>query len=80
MWLYLTGHRQGDLRRMARVYHRDPMGLYPKGAYSVQLFSPNFTRAPLNPPPQYGSDVVFRPGADEQTYNPLYGGCYDLES
>src|SRR5690606_22259257 len=33
-WLFLTGHRQGDLRRLIRPpYIRDPETLYPSGPY-----------------------------------------------
>jgi len=32
-WLYLTGRRLGDLRRLVRLYDRDPSTLYPQGAY-----------------------------------------------
>lgn len=34
-WLYLTGRRLGDLRRLIRNYHRDPETLFPKGAYPL---------------------------------------------
>ena len=32
-WLFLTGRRLGDMRRLVRLYGRDPATLYPKGAY-----------------------------------------------
>jgi len=77
MWLYMTGHREGDLRRMARVYHRAIETLWPTGYVSSPAF-PYLISNPgrLNGAP-YGSDVVLAPGSDEQVNNPLYGGCYD---
>ena len=61
-WLFLTGHRQGDLRRLVRAYGRQqqyvfPIGTYP-GAYNT-----------------YGTDVTAPiPGA-ERISNPLFTGC-----
>jgi len=34
-WMYLTGHRLGDLRRLVRYYHRDPETIYPSGDYPI---------------------------------------------
>jgi hypothetical protein len=67
-WLFLTGHRQGDLRRLARPvskggYGRDPQAVYPSGPYyGGQGF--------------YGSDVTLPVPVDEQP-NPLFHGCLD---
>jgi len=78
MWLYLTGHRQGDLRRLAHVYHRPIESLWPTGT----IVSPAFP--PLTSTPQnehglpYGTDVVFLPDPTESVNNPLYAGCYDF--
>src|SRR6185312_952148 len=33
-WLYLTGHRLGDLRREIRNYQRSSENIFPTGAYS----------------------------------------------
>lgn len=62
-WLYLTGHRQGDLRRLIRQYGRNsemvyPTGLYP-GGYGV-----------------YGADVTAPIPSSERLYNPRYTGCF----
>lgn len=35
-WLYLTGHRLGDLRRLVRQYGRAAESVYPTGAYHKQ--------------------------------------------
>jgi hypothetical protein len=32
-WLFLTGERQGDLRRLVNLYHRPSASVYPSGAY-----------------------------------------------
>ncbi len=34
-WLYLTGRRLGDLRRLIRNYQRDPQALFPTGPYPL---------------------------------------------
>jgi hypothetical protein len=61
-WLYATGHRQGDLRRLIRQYQRPAESVFPTGAYPLQGL-------------QYGSDVTFAlPGEDP---NPNYHGCED---
>lgn len=59
-WLFLTGQRQGDLRRLIRQYHRDPTTVYPTGAY------------PLGG--AYGSAVTV-PIPTAEASNPLYVGC-----
>ena len=60
-WLFLTGHRQGDLRRLIRQYGRFENTVYPIGLYS-----------PLNG--NYGADVVVQVPTLEFV-NPLYAGC-----
>jgi hypothetical protein len=35
-WLYMTGHRLGDLRRLVRQYGRPAESVYPTGAYHKQ--------------------------------------------
>jgi hypothetical protein len=61
-WLFGTGHRQGDLRRLVRQYGRTQGSVFPVGAYR-------------GGPAQYGSDVTFTP-VNENT-NPNYHGCLD---
>jgi hypothetical protein len=61
-WLYLTGHRLGDMRRLIRQYGRTqetvfPVGLYHKGG-------------------EYGSDVNFPVSSDERN-NPNFESCLD---
>lgn len=59
-WLFATGHRHGDLRRLVRQYARPAETVFPVGPYK------NGQR--------YGTDVTFAPDV-AQTANPAYGGC-----
>jgi hypothetical protein len=59
-WLFATGHRHGDLRRLIRQYGRSQATVFPVGDYKSGL--------------QYGSDVTFAPDAN-QLSNPSYKGC-----
>jgi starch-binding outer membrane protein, SusD/RagB family len=61
-WLFATGHRQSDLRRLVRQYGRSQNAVFPTGVYA-------------GGPAQYGTDVTFVPFG-EQT-NPNYSGCID---
>jgi hypothetical protein len=63
-WLFLTGHRQGDLRRLIRYYGRTADQLYPTGPY------------PDGQQRAYGHDVTAPVSANEQQYNALYTGCF----
>ncbi len=59
-WLFGTGHRQGDLRRLVRQYGRSVGIVFPSGTYQ-------------GGPAQYGTDVTFVPYFEEN--NPAYHGC-----
>ncbi|HEX2636891.1 MAG TPA: RagB/SusD family nutrient uptake outer membrane protein [Gemmatimonadales bacterium] len=61
-WLYATGHRLGDMRRLIRVYGRDAETVFPTGAYHK-----NGT---------YGTDVNLPIPVEEQN-NPNARGCLD---
>lgn len=61
-WLYSTGHRQGDLRRLVRVYNRDISDVFPWGAY--------FKGG------EYASNVTF-PVPQSEANNPNYEACLD---
>jgi hypothetical protein len=61
-WLFATGHRQSDLRRLIRQYGRTQAEVFPTGLY-------------LGGPSQYGSDVTFVPFGEQN--NPNYHGCID---
>ena len=62
--LFVTGHRQGDLRRLIRQYGRSQGQVYPIGPYPTGL------------PPLYGTDVTV-PIPPTEFYNPLFTGCLD---
>lgn len=74
-WMYATGHRAGDLRRMLRPpYNAAPYSLtqssvYPTGVYS----NPHYT----GPTGAYGTDVVAVVPLNEQKFNRKYTGCFD---
>lgn len=78
MWLYLTGHRQGDLRRLAHVYRRDPLTLWPHGIVSAPAFPPAYPDPPTINGTFYGEDVVYVPPVSERANNPMYTGCSDM--
>lgn len=60
-WLYLTGTRQGDFRRLIREYGRPQESVYPSGSY------PGGSG-------RYNKDVNFVIEQDE-VYNPHYSKC-----
>ena len=64
-WLYASGHRLGDLRRLVRQYSRNaetvfPTGNYPKGG-------------------TYGTDVNF-PVTQAEENNPKFTGCINRDA
>lgn len=60
-WLYLTGHRLGDMRRLIRQYGRRQDRVFPVGSYGGAFGS-------------YG-DAVNIPVPDLERRNPLFRGC-----
>ncbi|HWZ57422.1 MAG TPA: hypothetical protein VNW46_00500 [Gemmatimonadaceae bacterium] len=72
-WLFGTGTRLGDLRRLIRQYGRDQSTVFPSGAY-VNGNNPNLP----SPLPTYGTDVsISLPTAKggSTTTNSNYKGC-----
>ncbi len=66
-WLWLTGHRHGDLRRLVRQYGRTEDEVFPTGAYfKVQAGD-------------YGDDVNFPVPFDEEN-NPNFEQCIDRDA
>jgi hypothetical protein len=61
-WLFLTGHRQGDLRRLVREYGRQQQDVYPVGTYPGAYNT-------------YGTDVTAPIPSAERVSNPLFTGC-----
>jgi len=64
MWLYLTGHRLGDLRRLIRQYGRTANAVFPTGNLPSPLAG------------TYGNDVNLPIPFDERN-NPKFNGCLD---
>jgi hypothetical protein len=63
LWLWLTAHRLGDLRRLARApYNRPPESVFPSGPY----FKGGV----------YGTDYNF-PVPFDETNNPNFAHCID---
>jgi hypothetical protein len=63
-WLYLTGHRLGDMRRLIRQYQRTAATVFPVGSLRY--------RSSLN----YGTDVNLVVPFNERN-NPKFNGCLD---
>lgn len=62
LWLWLTGHRLGDMRRLVRQYGRSASDVYPTGEYFKAQYG------------TYGDQVVF-PIPFEETNNPNFETC-----
>jgi hypothetical protein len=62
-WLFMTGHRLGDLRRLIRQYGRGAETVFPTGAYHKD----NLMR---------GTDVNIVIPISERN-NPNFHGCLD---
>jgi hypothetical protein len=67
-WLFVTGRRQGDLRRLVRQYQRDSETVYPTGNYGPTRLA------------RYGSDVSAPVPDNEFLYNRLYTGCVNRDA
>lgn len=66
-WLFGTGHRQGDLRRLVRQYGLPQQSVYPTGFWRDGL--------------QYGSYTNAFPDVLELKNNPKYSaGCFDRDA
>jgi hypothetical protein len=63
-WLFLSGQRQGDLRRLVRQYHRDRETVYPTGEYPGLGSYGTFIDAPIP-----------MSGVNSELSNPLFHGC-----
>ena len=64
LWLWLTGHRLGDMRRLIRQYGRTAGAVFPTGAMT------------LRPGESYGTDVNFIVPFPEKN-NEKFKGCTD---
>lgn len=64
MWLFGTGHRLGDMRRLMAHYGRDSENVFPTGAYRAGG--------------AYGrATSIFFPAVVESSHNPSITGCTD---
>ncbi|MGQ0767233.1 MAG: hypothetical protein ACT4OZ_16415 [Gemmatimonadota bacterium] len=63
-WMWLTGHRLGDLRRLVRQYRRNAESVFPTGALAAPLTG------------NYGTDVNLVIPFEERN-NPNFNGCLD---
>jgi hypothetical protein len=68
-WLYATGHRQGDMRRLVRQYGRPANLVYPIGAITY----------PTVPIP-YVPDATLPLPITETSYNPYSNGCLNRDA
>jgi hypothetical protein len=66
-WLFRTGHRQGDLRRLVREYGRPQETVYPSQGLSIQGGT-------------YGRDVTLSITRSMEGANPLFKGCLHREA
>jgi hypothetical protein len=67
-WLYATGHRSGDLRRLVRHYGRIADDVYPSGLFTSPWLTGNVL---------FGNDVVLPGSITERRNNPRYAGCFN---
>lgn len=67
-WLYFTGNRQGDLRRMVRQYGFKQEEVYPTGPVAVEPFR------------TYGDEVNIPVPYSEDRINPEYNGCLNRDA
>jgi hypothetical protein len=65
-WLFLTGHRQADLRRLVRNYGRMDDQVYPTGTYNIAYV--------------FGNDVTFPVPKTEKEQNSKYTGCFNRDA
>ena len=63
-WLWLTGHRLGDLRRLVRIYKRDSEAVFPTGTLTSPLDG------------TYGTSTTVTVPFSERN-NPNFKGCLD---
>ena len=74
LWLFGTGNRLADLRRLVRQYGRDQSQVFPSGAYTRE----NLAGDP-SPSGTYGSDVNWPVPFDERN-NPNFNGCLNRDA
>jgi hypothetical protein len=65
-WLFGTGHRLGDLRRLVRQYGRDANAVFPTGVYTSGV--------------SYGDAVNAPVPVEESDFNPNFKGCINRDA
>ena len=68
-WLFVTGHRLGDMRRLIRQYGRPSQTILTTGVYTFGISDYPFSPAPNFVPPRA-----------ERNGNPNYTGCYNRDA
>ncbi len=81
-WLWITGQRLSDMRRLVRQYDRPQDSVFPVGPYARPLYET--VSVPDNQISNrvlgaYGSDVNFPVPFDEQN-NPNFSGCINRDA
>jgi hypothetical protein len=71
-WLYLTGHRLGDLRRLVRQYGRSAATVFPGGGGAQYVIDGN------NKGGVFGSEVNI-PVSFDETNNPSFTACLNRD-
>ncbi len=66
-WMYLTGHRLGDLRRLVRDYGRTALSVFPSGAYSGRGGGLYGSQVALPVPFEERNNPNFVPGSCDPT-------------
>jgi starch-binding outer membrane protein, SusD/RagB family len=74
LWLFGTGNRLSDLRRLVRQYGRSQADVFPSGTYTRELLDGSLT-----PSGSYGSDVNWPVPFDERN-NPNFNGCLNRDA
>lgn len=69
-WLYGTGHRFGDMRRLVRQYHRPIKMVFPTGANNAMVSPDNI----------FSSWPNFAPPKAEAENNPYFSGCFNRDA
>lgn len=65
-WMFGTGHRLGDLRRLVRQYGRDASTVFPTGVYTGGV--------------SYGDAVNAPVPVEEADFNPNFKGCINRDA
>lgn len=69
-WLYGTGRRFGDMRRLVRQYQRSFYQVFPRGQHPNLMYDPNI----------FSAKPSFAPPATELTNNPYFEGCFNRDA